>query len=48
MMKACNLEVTYLKRVSFGNIVLDESLKEGEYRELTLEEINILNKQTLD
>ena len=48
MMKACGLEVTYLKRVSFGEILLDENLKEGEYRELTLTEINILNKQTID
>ena len=48
MMKACDLEVTYLKRVSFGNIVLDENLKEGKYRELTEEEINILKNQIVD
>ena len=35
-------EVVYLKRVSFGKVILDESLKEGEYRELTQEEIDSL------
>lgn len=34
--------VVYLKRVSMGDIILDENLKEGEYRPLTEEEINIL------
>lgn len=32
-------EVITLKRISMGNLKLDESLKEGEYRELTGEEI---------
>lgn len=31
-------KVTYLKRIKFGNITLDESLKEGEYRLLKAEE----------
>lgn len=39
MFKMLNKEVVYLKRISFGNISLDESLNEGEYRELTKEEI---------
>lgn len=40
-------EVVYLKRISFGNITLDNSLKEGEYRALTSEEINKLkNKES--
>ncbi len=30
--------VTYLKRIKFGNLTLDESLKEGEYRPLKAEE----------
>lgn len=34
--------VTYLKRIEFGRIKLDENLKEGEYRHLTIEEINLL------
>ncbi len=33
------LEVVELSRVSFGNLVLDESLAEGEYRFLNSEEI---------
>ena len=36
--------VTYLKRITFSDISLDERLAEGEYRELTVEEENILEK----
>ena len=32
-------QVLYLKRLSMGPLVLDETLKPGEYRELTGEEI---------
>ncbi len=39
MFKALNMEVVYLKRLSIGDLVLDENLKSGEYRELTEEEI---------
>lgn len=39
-----NKKVVYLKRLSFGPIELDDSLKEGKYRELTPEEIRILSK----
>lgn len=39
MFEARNKEVIYLKRLSIGNILLDESLKPGEYRELTETEI---------
>ncbi len=42
MFKALSMEVVYLKRVSMGNLYLDEDLKLGEYRELTLEEKNLL------
>ncbi len=35
-------EVLYLKRLSFGNIQLDENLEEGSWRHLTQEEIEIL------
>lgn len=35
-------EVLYLKRVSMGKLNLDETLKQGEYRELTKEEIKLL------
>ena len=39
-----NKNVTYLKRISFGNLVLDENLKLGEYRYLTTLEIEELKK----
>lgn len=42
MFKMVDKEVIYLKRISFGNITLDETLNEGEYRELTKEEIDSL------
>ena len=45
MFEALDKKVVYLKRVKFGNISLDENLDEGEYRELTEEELeNILEK----
>lgn len=42
MFKSVGKEVVYLKRVSFGPIKLDEGLPEGEYRELTEEELEML------
>ncbi|MGL5149115.1 MAG: pseudouridine synthase [Clostridium sp.] len=42
MFEAVGKEVVYLKRTEFGGIPLDEELEEGEYRELTEEEINHL------
>lgn len=42
MFLAINNEVTYLKRVSMGPLKLDETLKLGEYRHLTEEELNLL------
>ena len=42
MMEALNMIVTFLKRVSFGALKLDDSLKYGEYRKLTEEEIESL------
>lgn len=42
MLKVLGVEVSYLKRLTMGPLVLDETLKPGEYRELELEEINIL------
>lgn len=36
--------VLYLKRTRIGNLVLDENLKPGEYRELTREEIDNLKR----
>ena len=40
MFKAINNEVLYLKRVKMGNLLLDENLELGEYRELTQKELN--------
>lgn len=37
--------ITYLKRISIGGVVLDETLEPGEYRELTEEELNILKRK---
>ena len=39
MLKAVDNEVTYLKRISMGSLVLDPNLKKGEYRHLTESEI---------
>ena len=44
MMKALETTVTYLKRLSIGSLILDESLKLGEYRYLTDKELKKLNK----
>lgn len=38
MAKAVGLTVEYLKRLSIGGVMLDETLEKGEYRELTQEE----------
>lgn len=43
MFEALDKSVVYLKRVKFGPMELDETLEEGEYRELTQAEIDILN-----
>ncbi len=41
--RALENEVTYLKRISIGNLYLDEAIKPGTYRELTVEEIKLLS-----
>ncbi len=43
MFEALDKSVVYLKRVKFGPMELDKTLEEGEYRELTKEEIEVLN-----
>lgn len=45
MLKAVGNEVVYLERKKMGQLVLDENLKRGEYRKLTLEEINLLKNR---
>lgn len=42
MFSAVGKEVTYLKRIQMGALELDEGLELGEYRELTPEEIDLL------
>ncbi|MBD5140126.1 MAG: rRNA pseudouridine synthase [Ruminococcus sp.] len=44
MAEALGNKVLYLKRISIGGLALDESLKEGESREITKEELNLLKK----
>ncbi|MZQ75812.1 MAG: pseudouridine synthase [Peptoclostridium sp.] len=45
MFEAVGKKVTYLKRLSMGNLRLDESLGLGEYRELTGEELLMLEEE---
>ncbi|MGN1028761.1 MAG: 16S rRNA pseudouridine(516) synthase, partial [Bacilli bacterium] len=42
MFEAVGKHVVYLKREEFGGLTLDSDLEEGEYRELTDEELAIL------
>ena len=42
MFEVVDNQVMYLKRISMGSLTLDESLKLGEYRKLTEEELEIL------
>lgn len=42
MFESLGKKVIYLKRLSFGGLDLDETLKEGEYRELTVTELEKL------
>lgn len=42
MFESIGMNVTYLKRMSMGTLKLDEELELGEYRELTDEELEML------
>ena len=42
MFESVGKKVVYLQRIKFGDIELDSDLEEGEYRELTPEELEIL------
>lgn len=44
MFEAVGSNITYLKRVEFGTIKLDEGLSEGQWRELTPEETDMLRR----
>lgn len=45
MFEALSMKVIYLKRMSMGELYLDNNLRPGEYRELTEDEINILRNR---
>lgn len=45
MAEAVHNQITYLERVTFGPITLDESLKRGQWRYLTLEEQRVLEER---
>ena len=42
MLQAVGSQVLYLKRLSMGTLMLDDSLREGEYRHLTSREVAAL------
>lgn len=45
MFESVGKKVVYLKRLSMGKLVLDKNLELGEYRELTEEEIKLLEER---
>lgn len=45
MFEAVGKQVTFLKRISMGTLVLDEALQPGEYRKLSQKEILSLKKK---
>lgn len=47
MLADCGKEVLYLKRISMGNLELDETLMPGEYRELTDNELELLKNEVV-
>ena len=44
MFESVDKSVVFLRRISFGPLKLDENLCEGQYRELSEEEINLLKQ----
>ena len=44
MFAAIGNHVEELKRLSIGKVKLDENLAPGEFRELTIEELNLLKE----
>lgn len=44
MFQSVQKDVVFLKRIKFGEIKLDEKLNEGDYRELSKDEIEILKQ----
>ena len=48
MLEAVGNEVVYLKRIRMGKLYLDESLEKGQYRELTEDELKLLQENSKD
>ncbi len=48
MLRSVNLTVTYLKRIKYGALSLDDTLPEGKYRMLTEQEIAKLSQQNIN
>lgn len=48
MFASRGVQVTYLKRLSIGALELDERLKPGQWREMTQEEVALLERETAD
>lgn len=46
MLQAMECEVFYLKRLSIGKVMLDEKLAAGNYRELSAEELHVLETES--
>jgi 16S rRNA pseudouridine516 synthase len=46
MLQAMECEVFYLKRLSIGKVMLDEKLAAGNYRELSAEELHMLETES--
>jgi len=44
MFESVDKKVVFLRRISFGPLKLDENLSEGQYRELSEDEINLLKQ----
>ena len=45
MFESVGKKVVYLKRLSMGKLILDESLNLGEYRELTDDEVKLIEER---
>ena len=45
MFESVGKKVVYLKRLSMGKLILDEKLNLGEYRELTDEEVKLIEER---
>ena len=44
MLRAVDCTVVFLKRLTFGPLELDPALQEGDWRELTADEVRLLRE----